>query len=99
MELIEKLTSQLDAEINRVWSEYVDLFTELDAHRDKPIRDTNLDEVNRLLKAIQDKFATLYPAYHFIAARHQYATNAVNGYHDFIETLKKSGAVQDEPKS
>jgi hypothetical protein len=96
MELIEKLTNELDVEINRIWGEYIDLHTELDTHRGKPINDTNLDEVNRVLKAIQEKFALLYPAYHFIAARHQYVSNAVTAYNEFIETIKKSGAKQDE---
>jgi hypothetical protein len=53
--------------------------------------------VNRLLKDIQEKFGQLYPAYHFIATRHQYVSNAVTQYNEFIETLKKSGAKQDEP--
>jgi hypothetical protein len=96
MELIEKLTNELDVEINRVWTEYLDLHAELDLHRGKPINDTNLDEVNRVLKAIQEKFALLYPAYHFIAARHQYVSNAVTAYNEFIETIKKSGAKQEE---
>jgi hypothetical protein len=95
MELIEKLTNELDVEINRVWGEYAELHAELDTHRGKPITDTNLDEVNRLLKAVQEKFAILYPAYHFIATRHQYVSNAVTFYNEFIETIKKAGAKQD----
>jgi len=96
MELIEKLTNELDVEINRVWGEYVDLHAELDSHRGKPINDTNLDDVNRILKDIQEKFAQLHPAYHFIATRHQYVSNAVTAYNEFIETLKKSGASQED---
>ncbi len=97
MKLIEKLTNELDIEINRVWAEYLDLHNELDTHRGKPIDDTNLDEINRILKDIQEKFTLLYPAYNFIATRYQYTTNAVNGFNEFIDTLKKSGAKQDEP--
>ena len=96
MQLIEKLVKELDTEINRAWSEYLDLHTQLDTHRGKPIDDTNLPEVNKLLKDIQEKFAELYPAYHFIAMRHEYVSNATNYYNEFIETLKKSGAQQDE---
>jgi len=96
MSLIEKLTNELDAEISRIYGEYVDLHAELDSHRGKPINDTNLDEVNRILKDIQEKFASLHPAYHFIAIRHQYVSNAVTAYNEFIETLKKSGATQDD---
>jgi len=96
MVLIEKLTNELDVEITRVWQEYIDLHAELDSHRGKPIDDTNLDEINRILKDIQEKFGLLYPAYHFIATRHQYVSNAVTAYNEFIETIKKSGAKQDE---
>ena len=98
MELIEKLTNELDLEINRVWQDYVDLHTELAPHCDQPIND-NVDEINRLLKGIQEKFALLWPAYNFIAVRHQSVTNAVTFYNDFIERLKKSGAKQNEPEA
>jgi hypothetical protein len=98
MELIEQLTNDLDTEINRLWSQYIDLHKELDTHRDKPINDTNLDEVNRLLKDIQSTFTLLYPAYNFIVTRHQYVSNALNGYNEFIESLKKAGATQDDPQ-
>jgi len=94
MNLIEKLTNELDVEINRVWEEYIGLHNELDSHRGKPISDTNLPEVSRILGEIQETFAILYPAYNFIATRHQYVTNAVTGYNDFIETLKKGGATE-----
>ena len=97
MESIQTLTNQLDTEINRVWSQYLELHKELDGHRGKPIDDTYLPEVNRLLGEIQNAFAELYPACHFIATRHQFITNAVTSYEDFIETLKKSGATQHEP--
>lgn len=99
MDLITKLTNELDTEINRVYTEYTELHNQLDSHRGKPLNETNLDEVNRLLKEIQEKFASLYPAYHFIAARHQYVTNAVNSYNEFIEVLKKAGATQDQEVS
>ena len=95
--LIEKLTNELDTEINKTWQEYVDLHATLDTHRGKPMNDTDLPEINRILKEIQDKFSLLWPAYHFIATRHQYVNNAVNSYHEFIESIKKCGAKQDEP--
>ncbi len=96
MEVIQKLTNELDLEMNRVYTEYTELHKELDAHRGKPLGETNLPEVNRLLKEIQEAFSDLYPAYHFIASRHQYVSNAVNSYNEFIETIKKAGAKQDE---
>jgi hypothetical protein len=96
MELIEKLTNELDAEINRIWSEYLDLHEQLNKFNGELIDGDNLETINKLLKQIQDTFGLIYPACHFIAVRHQFVTNAVNSYQDFIETLKKSGAQQDE---
>lgn len=99
MELLQKLVNELDTEMVRIWDEYTALHAELDTHRGKPITDTNLDEVNRLLKEIQEKFGVLYHAFNFIATRHQFVGNAVTSFNDFIETLKKSGAKTDEEKS
>lgn len=96
MSLIEKLTQELDTEMTRVYGEYTDLHKELDTHRGHNITDTNLPEVNRILKELQERFASLYPAYHFIASRHQYVSNAVNSYNEFIESIKKAGAKQEE---
>ena len=70
------LVNDLDAAINETYTNYLSLHDQLNKHRGKEIGDTNLLEVNRLLKEIQESFAELYPAYHFIAHRHQYAVNA-----------------------
>src|SRR3989304_6309853 len=91
---IEQLTKKLDDQITLAYAEYTDLHEELNKHRGKPIDDTNLPEVNRLLKAIQDKFVEIYPAFHFIAFKHPMAVNSTNAHNDFIETLKKAGAAQ-----
>ncbi len=96
MESIKNLTSQLDGEMNRVFTEYTELHKQLNPHRGKPIGDTDLPEVNRLLKEIQDKFGEVYPVLHFIGARSQFASNAVNGYNDFVDLLKKGAARPHE---
>lgn len=98
MEIIEKLTNELDVEITRVWGEYVDLYNDLDKYRGKPIED-NFEAVNIIITALQEKFAILHPAYHFIAIRHDHVANATNSYNDFIELLKKAGAKTDQPES
>jgi uncharacterized lipoprotein YehR (DUF1307 family) len=93
---LEKMVTELDLKINRVYGEYCTLHEELNKHRGKQIGETNLDEVNRLLKEIQLKFTELYPAYYFITYRHEYATNVINSYNDFIKLLEKSGAKRDD---
>lgn len=99
MESIEQLINQLDTVVNKLWTQYLSLHEELNSHRGKPIDDTNLPEVNRILGEIQDTFAELYPAYSFIATRYQYASNAVTQYNEFIESLKSAGAQQNDPEA
>lgn len=99
MHKIERLTKQLDKAITELHDEYVKAHEELNKHRGKPIDETNLAEVNRLLKLVQEQFAQLYPALHFINSRYQYAVNSTNGYNEFIETLKKAGAQQNESET
>ncbi len=94
---IKKLTAKLDDELTKAWAEYIDLHNALNTHRGKPLEDTDLPEVNRLIKAIEDKFEDMYHAFHFINYRHQMAINASVGYEDFIRTLVAAGAIE-EPK-
>lgn len=101
--LLKRLVSELDTEMTRVYTEYTELHGELDRYRGKVLDETTTPEVNRLLQGIQDKFAELYPAYHLIAHRYQYAVNATNDYTNFTEQLEKAGArpnraVKDERK-
>lgn len=99
MTRLEELVRDLDLEINTLWDEYGALHKELDTYRGKPIGD-DVEVVNKILRDIQDKFVSIYPAYNFITYRHQYVLNAVNGHNDFIDMLKKAGAMQEgEEKS
>ena len=93
---IQSLVTKLDTEINKTYDLYLKLHAELDLYRGKPIGDTNLNEVNRILKEIQLQFAELYPAYHFITFRNEYAINTTKSYNDFIDTIKRAGAHRNE---
>ncbi len=92
MDLIKKLTTELDTEMNRVYSEYIDLHRELDTHRGIPITDVNEAEVNRLLIAIQEKFGSLYSVFHFVGHRYEFTVTCVDQYNQFIDGLKAAGA-------
>lgn len=94
--MLDKLMEELDKEVTQVYEEYLGLHNELNKHRGKEIGDTNLDEVNRLLKEIQECFAKIYPIFHWIAYRHQLAVNATREYGEFIDLLKKVGAREQE---
>jgi len=50
----KKLVDELNEELTNKWGEYVRLHEELHSHKGKPISETDLPEVNRLLKDIQE---------------------------------------------
>lgn len=90
--LVENMVNVLQ----QLHDEYSALHDELSKHRGKELQDTDLPEVNRLLKEIQETFAKMHPILNFIGIRHQYAVNITNHYNDFIETIKKAGAAEEK---
>jgi hypothetical protein len=95
---IAKKIANLDKEMTAKYEEYIKLHEELNKHRGKPLNETDLPEVNRLLKEIQNKFTEFYPALYFISGRTQFANNVANSYNEFIDTIKKAGAQEKPPK-
>lgn len=96
---IEQLITNLDQEMVKQYEDYVKCHRELDKHRGKPVDDTNLEEVNRILKDMQEKFLVLYPALQFIATRHEFVTNVTNEFQAFFETLKQASTEAENMKS
>jgi flagellar biosynthesis chaperone FliJ len=102
MKKMDEVIKEVDAQLQTLHEEYIELHNQLDKHRGKPLGETNLVEVNQLLKDIQSKFGEMYPVFHFIGHRYQFVTNSTNHYSDFIDQLKKSGATEngkDQPAS
>lgn len=93
---IERLVDQLDKEINRIHGKYNQWHREFDKYRGKSLSANEVDTVNDILRGIQETFTEMYPAYYFIAFRNAHSTTAVNGHHDFIENMKKAGAIYTE---
>jgi|SRR6266850_2799961 len=99
MKLIKKLVDELNEELTNKWGEYVRLHEELHSHKGKPISETDLPEVNRLLKDIQEMFAEIYPALHFIATREKFANNAATEYGKFLKDLERASSAQEGPNN
>ena len=91
---LQELAKELDNGIVSSWDQYLALNSELDKYRGQIIDESNSAQVNDILTKMQDTFKELYPALYFITYRHQSATNMIASYNDFIETLKKAGAVE-----
>jgi len=75
------------------WTEYIELHKELDKYRGKEIG-SDVDAVNKILHALQDKFFDIYPCLQFIAENHTLAVTAVNDYAKFIDDIKAAGGSQ-----
>lgn len=90
---MKDLIEQLDTAMTKSYEEYKQLHVQLDAWRGKELSQEDNLEVNKVLAAIQLKFSELYGVYHFIGSRHQFAIDQVHRWNDFIDALKKEGAV------
>jgi hypothetical protein len=91
---IEQAIRSFDKLIEKHHARYISLNNKLDSHRGKELADTNLDEVNNLLKEIQEEFAILYPALYFIAHRYAFACEVTNQYNELIQVLEKVGSCE-----
>jgi len=77
------------------WAEYIKLSNELDLFRGKPITENNTNDINRLVRQIQESFIEMYPIFVFIAERQAFCNKAVADYHQFIDDIKKAGATEE----
>ena len=96
MSKIKELTMELNAEMDRVYAEYVDLHQSLRIHSSSVIDEPYMKEAERLIDGIQNKYAELYPLFHFVAHRYQFATNVTDTYNEWINDLIKIGAKESE---
>src|SRR6516162_2615717 len=99
MKSTRDLVEQLAKSIEKGHGEYIDLMKEFDSFRGKSLEDPiKLEKVNDLLDKIQKKFKEIYEAFYFIAQMHPMAVKTCNAHDEFIESLKKAGAIQESPK-
>lgn len=91
----QSLIDKLDKLLVQKMDEYADLHQQLNKHSGRPLQDTDLAEVNRIINEIQVVFSRdIYPILHFIGHRTQFAGNAIEDYNSFIDRIKKAGAVE-----
>lgn len=84
----------LDKELTKLTAEYHDLHTKLDKHRGHPLEETDLEEVNKIIRKIQDKYAEIYPVAYWISQRYEYAVNISKSHEMFISQLIQNGATE-----
>lgn len=91
--VLQEMVEALDKKLNETYEQYKELHVQLDSWRGKELSSEDNAEVNKVLTALQLKFSELYGVYHFIGSRSQFAIEQVHRWNDFIDALKKEGAI------
>ena len=86
--------SEFEKEFIETWGEYIKLQDELNLYRGKEIGD-DADRVNDLITDIQRTFISMYNPIMFVIERHMIMRNALHDYQNFIEDIKKAGAIEE----
>lgn len=92
--MIKQLIKDLDIEICQINEKYMKLHEELRVYGGKVPTQEEIDDINRILEAIHETYVEMYDALYFITHRQQFCINVLNGYNEFVENLKKSGATE-----
>ncbi len=93
---LKKLYEDYDKEFTKSFNEYLALHKELDKYRNINLTDDLILKVNPIIAAIQDKFIELHPALNNIIQRYQPCALLVQDYNEFMEHIKKGGAVPED---
>jgi len=93
---LEQIISLLEAELNKNYEEYLTYHRELKPYTERQLEEGEVAEANKILANIQNKFKELYPVYHWITFRFEYATNVIKSYNEFIDRLKANGAKSND---
>lgn len=96
---LDVMIKDVEKELLTNWEVYLNYHKELQKYAGQELSkfsQEQIDDANRILKGIQDTFQLIYPAFSFALTKHQWADNAIKGYNEFIETIKKNGARPEE---
>ena len=99
---LKKVINKLQVDLMDAYDEYLAAHKEIALYEGQLIDSIGVDKVNELIHNVSEKFIAIYPVLNFIQIQHQFSTNVMNGYADFVENLKKQGAKEermtDKPK-
>jgi hypothetical protein len=95
---LKKLYEKFDKEYCKVLAEYYDLHKQLDRFRGVDLTEEIVEQANPIIIAIQEKFIELEPCLEWAIHRYQTAVRIRLEYEQFIDHIKKGGAVVDDKK-
>ena len=90
--VMKKVIAELEHYINTREAHYYDLHEQLNEHRGKPLEETNLAEVHKIIDDIQDTYAELYNIYSFINRRYSPMINFMKAHQELLDSLIQAGA-------
>ncbi len=93
---LKKLYEDYDSEFTKVYNNYVALHKELDKYRNVNLTDELVLKVNPIISDIQDRYHELLPALNNIIQRYQACALLVQDYNEFLDHIKKGGALPED---
>ena len=79
----------------KAYDDYLDARKQMNAFEGKVIDEVGIDKVNAAILQVQVVFADVWSVLNFIQINHQFSTNLLNSHADFIDRLKKAGAIEE----
>lgn len=92
---LSKAYKTFDNEFAKEWNKYVELHKALDKYRGIEITEKNVDTINKIVIALQDKYAQLHPSINWVLERHKLCMEAAMEYKKFMDDIKLGGAMPE----
>lgn len=92
---LQKSFNLFDGEFRKMWKKYVELHKELDKFRGIEINEKNVEVINKLIMAIQERYAAMHDILHWIQSWNLHAIQAINEHKKFMDDIKASGAMPE----
>jgi hypothetical protein len=92
----KKAFKEFENEFNKYWMLYVQGHKDLDQYRGMAITPDNIDEINRIMRELQDNYGQLVDAFMFVRTRQSIVEAAFKEHELLLKHLNEEGAPDDK---
>lgn len=89
MNKIERISADFRHELNGLWEVYKEAFNKIEFYRQDPNSKSDMDEINKLLKTIQDTAKIIYDVHPLINVINDTVISWLDHYDKFARLLEK----------
>ncbi len=86
--------TELEKLLEEKFSEYFHVTEQFNDYTNRELTEEEAKKADELLILIQKTFKDMYPTLAFISQRFNQAQNAMTGYKDFIDQMRRLGATE-----